>query len=265
MRKITEKVAIIAQICITLVFVITTILYMSNVIPESAALANNGMIATLITVLAIVYGLLSAYIIYVNFSEAENLRQILLFCDSESATQANVKVIRNVVRSCARKVKGIRVRKTKMRMDEKQGFVVTLKVDVSTHNVSQSIDKLRCLIADAFKNTLGLTFNSINFVIRKLKSRYKPDVDKAEKLAKTLTQQRELSADIYEQPFQDNCEACKRSDDTAEGNISDEDEQAVKDVREQLHQNGQNAAFDTDVDVSDETNYDEEEIANDTE
>ena len=200
MRKVTEKIAIVSQICITLIFVITTILYITGIIPYNEGVRNNGVFITLLIIMAIVYGLLSAYIIYINFSESEYLRQILLFCDSESATHANVKVIRNIVRSCAKKVDGIRVRKVKMRMDEKQGFGITVKIDANTHNVSQSVDKLRCLIADAFKNTLGLTFNSINFVIRKLKSSYRPDVEKAEKMAKTLTAQRELSADIYASP-----------------------------------------------------------------
>lgn len=215
MRKVTEKVAIIAQICITLVFVITTLLYISNVIPEREALANNGMTATLIVILAIVYALLSVYLLYVNFSEREALRQVLLFCDSESATHANVKVVRNIVRSCAKKVSGVRVRRVKMRIDEKQGFVITLKVNVSGNELSVTIDKLRCLIADSFKNTLNLTFNTINFEIARLKSHYTPNVERAEKLAKTLTEQRELSADIYEQPFQDNCEKCDKNDDSS--------------------------------------------------
>ena len=200
MRKITEKIAIIAQVCITFIYVLTTILYITGVIPYNDGLRNNGVFVTLLIILAIVYGLLSAYIIYVNFSESEYLRQILLYCDSESATHANVKVIRNIVRSCAKKVDGIRVRGAKMRMDEKQGFGITIKIDANTSQVSQSIDKLRCLIADAFKNTLGLTFNSINFVIRRLKSSYTPDEQKAEEMAKTLGEQRELSADIYEDP-----------------------------------------------------------------
>lgn len=252
MRKITEKVAIIAQICITLVFVVTTLLYLFNVIPENTALANNGVLGALIGILALVYALLSAYIVYVNFSETENLRQVLLFCDSESSTRANLKVIRNIVRSCAKKVGGVRVKKVKMRLDERHGIVVTLKVDVSTHNVSQSIDKLRCLVADAFKNTLGLTFNSLNFEIRRLKSRYKPDVVRAEKLAKTLTQQRELSADIYEQPFQDNCEVCQKTENENQSNISEDDAKAVEEIREQLHENGQNATIDATDDDSEE-------------
>ena len=223
MRKITEKISIIAQVCITLIFVVTTLLYITGVIPYNDGLVDNGVFVMLLIILAITYGLLSAYIIYVNFSENENIRQVLLFCDSESATHANVKVVKNIVRSCAKKVNGVRVRRVKMRIDEKQGFVITLKVDVSGDNLSISIDKLRCLIADSFKNTLNLTFNSINFEVRRLKSRYTPNVERAEKLAKTLTEQRELSADIYEQPFQDNCEQCKENDDASQaGRLADE-------------------------------------------
>lgn len=232
MRRISEKVAIIAQICITAVFVITTLLYIANVIPESAALANNGMLATLIVILAIVYGLLSAYLIYANFSERENLRRILLFCDSESATHTNGKVIRNIVRSCARKVRGIRVRRAKLKMDETQGLSATIVLTVSAQNVSQSIDKLRCLIADAFKNTLGLTFNTINFEIRKLKSRYKPNVERAEELAQTLTEQRELSADIYQQPFRDNCKACESSQDRQESSTQENEASYLDDTKD---------------------------------
>ena len=212
MRKITEKISIVAQVCITLIFVVTTILYITGVIPYNEGLMDNGVFVMLLVILAIVYGLLSAYIIWVNFSESEYLRQVLLFCDSESATHASVKVVRNIVRSCAKKVSGVRVRRVKIRLDEKQGFVITLKVNVSGNEVSASIDKLRCLVADSFKNTLNLTFNSINFEIRRLKSHYTPNVERAEKLAKTLTEQRELSADIYEQPFQDNCEKCAETE-----------------------------------------------------
>ena len=76
MKKIAEKVAVVAQICITLVFVITTLLYMFNIIPENSALANNGVLGVLVGILAIVYLGLSAYIIYVNFAaSAASLRQ----------------------------------------------------------------------------------------------------------------------------------------------------------------------------------------------
>ena len=43
MKRIAEKVAIVAQICITLVFVLTTVLYMSNVIPQQENWRENGV------------------------------------------------------------------------------------------------------------------------------------------------------------------------------------------------------------------------------
>ena len=226
MRKITEKIAIVAQICITLIFVVSTLLYVLGVIPYNDGVLNNGVFVTLLVILAVTYGLLSAYIIYLNFSEYATLRQVLLFCDSESSTRASVGVVRRIVRGCDKKVAGIRVRRVKMRMDEKQGFVITLKVDIFGDQLSVSIDKLRCLIADSFKNTLNMTFNSINFEIRRMKSRYTPNVERAEKLAKTLSEQRELSTDIYEQPFQDNCEKC----DTLTGERPEQDKENNDDI-----------------------------------
>ena len=229
MRKITEKIAIVAQICITLIFVVTSLLYIMGVIPYNEGLLDNGVFVTLLIILAVTYGLLSAYIIYVNFSEYEALRQVLLFCDSESSTRANVKVVRNIVKSCDKKVSEIRVRRVKMRLDEKQGFVITLKVDVSGDKLSEGIDKLRCLIADSFKNTLNLTFNSINFEIRRLRTRYKPNVERAEKLAKTLSEQREVSNSAYEKPFEDSCEECASpSDDVEDENSAETDDTDVE-------------------------------------
>lgn len=233
MRRVGEKVALIAQICITLVFVVTTWITF-GALPDNYVAYNNGMINTLTVILSVIYALLSVYLIYVNFAERESLRQILLYSDSESATHTDPKVIKNIVRSCARKVNGIRIKRAQMRSDEKHGFVLTLKIDVNAHYVSQEIDKLRCLIADSFKNTLGLSFNSINFEIRRLKTRYKPDVAKAEKLAKTLTEQRELSADIYEQPFRD--DACPN--DKPQPTDADAVKQDVADIRSELTANG---------------------------
>ncbi len=218
MRKITEKVAVVAQISIALVFAVTAMLYLFNALPNAAA-AENGMFGTLIAILAVVFAALSAYIVYFNFSENEALKQVLLHCDSESATHADVKVVKKLVKSCAKKADGIRVKKIKLRLNEQNGLIADLKVDVS-RGVTDSVDVLRCLLTDAFENALGLTLASVNFEIRRLKSGYKPNVEKAEKLAKTLTRQRELSADAYEQPFENSCDNC---DLAKEGETGDDD------------------------------------------
>ncbi len=201
MRKLAEKVAIVAQICITMVFAITTLLDLTMVMPNDETIYNNNVLKTLIIVLFTVYLGLSAYLIYVNFSEKENLKRVLLFCDSESATTTTTKVVKNIVLSCARQAQGVTVKKTKVRADDKKGFTLTLKVNVNADNVSQTIDTLRCLLADSFKNTLGLTFNSINFEVNKLQTRYSPSIHEAEEKAEQLTDQREITTEIYNEPL----------------------------------------------------------------
>ncbi len=206
MRKLAEKVVIVAQICITLVFAIITLLNMTAVFPENEIAVNNGVLTSLIIVLFLLYLGLSVYLIYVNFSERENVKQVLLFCDSESATRTTAKVVKNIVNSCAKQTTGITVRKTKIRSDEKKGFAITLRVNVNADNVAETIDTFRCLLADSFKNTLGLSFNTINFEINKLQTRYVPNVPTAEEKAEKLGDQREVTAEIYDNPLDNEIE-----------------------------------------------------------
>lgn len=208
MRKLTEKVALVAQICITLVFAIITLLSVTNVFYDegytynNATFQNNGVLTSLIAVLFVAYLGLSAYMIYVNFSERENLKRVLLFCDSESSTHTTTKVVHKIISECAKQTEGIKVKKTRIRPDEKQGFAINLKINVNADNVSQVIDTFRCMLADSFKNTLGLTFNSINFEVVKLNTRYVASVSKANELAEKLGDQREVATEIYNEPLE---------------------------------------------------------------
>lgn len=212
MRKLAEKVVLVAQICITLVFAITALLNMTNNIYSAnidnggnlaePVVVDNGVLTTLIWVLFVAYILLSAYMLYVNFSERENLKRVLLFCDSESSTHTTTKVIHRIIAECAKQTEGIAVKKTRVRPDEKQGFAITLKVKVSADNVSQVIDTFRCMLADSFKNTLGLTFNSINFEVVKLNTKYVANVKEAGELAEKLGEQRDVTTKIYNEPLE---------------------------------------------------------------
>ena len=200
MKKIAEKVAIVAQICITLVFVLTTVLYMSNVIPQQENWQENGVLNVLMIILAVVYLAISAFILYVNFSENANLKRILLFCDSDSATHATVRVVNNIVRGCAKQVDGIKFKKIKIRSDEKAGFIATISIEVTADSVAENINTLRALVTKSFYETLGLKFNTINFNIDKLHGRYTPDTRVVEEVAEELTEQQEELADLYHEP-----------------------------------------------------------------
>ena len=177
MKKIAEKVLLIALICVTFVFALTTILYVTNVIPQEE-IRNNSVAVILLSILAVIYLGLSAWLIYLNFSEKINVKRILLFYDAESATRASGKVVDNIINGCAKQVSNIKVCRTKVRVDEKLGLIATVHVQIAAKDVTNSIPQLRVLLEESFLDTLGLKFNAINFEIDKLTDKFVPNAVK---------------------------------------------------------------------------------------
>ena len=174
MRKLAEKIVLIALICVSLIFVITAVLYMSNLIPQSQNWTDNGVVNVVMLVLAVAFVGMSAYLIYVNFSQNANIKRILLYSDCCSQTSANSNVVQNIVKGCAKRIDGLKVKKIKVHQNEKHGFVLTVNVVTDADNAQQKVDDMRLLLDESFKTTLGLTFASIDFVITKLSSKYRP-------------------------------------------------------------------------------------------
>ena len=185
MKRIAEKVVLVAHICITFVFALLTVLYVTNVIPQEP-MADNSIVIILLLVLAVLYVGLSAYLIYVNFSEKINVKRILLYHDSESATRAKASVVDNIVYGCAKNVKELKVQKVKIRLDEKQGLIATIYVKAPANNMTEPIARLRALLVDNFKLTLGLTFNAIDFEISQLTKKFVPDTKAVENKKKNV-------------------------------------------------------------------------------
>ncbi len=198
MRKIGEKVALVAQICVAIIFVIVAMLYVAEIIPQNV-LQDNTILFVMMAVLAIIFAGTSVYLVYMSFSEAQNIKRILLHADSKSATTTNVKVVNKIALSCADRIDGVHIKKIKIRADEKRGFEATFVVGVSASSVTPVIEQLRCLIEDSFKDTLGLTFNTITFEVAKIKQA-KADIKKAQKRAKALTDGTEQVQDLYQNP-----------------------------------------------------------------
>ena len=174
MRRISEKVVTVAYICITLLFVVLTALYITNIVPIEEYIENQ-VVMILLGVLAVLYVIFSIYLLHVNFSEKVNVKRILLYYDSESETRASTKVVDNIVSGCAKQVKELKVQKVKIRMDDKLGLIATIYVKASADNMSDAISRLRALLAENFKATLGITFNAINFEISKLTKKFVPE------------------------------------------------------------------------------------------
>ena len=98
------------------------------------------------------------------------------------------------------RIDGVKIKRTKIRADDKKGYVATFVVEVSALSVTPALEELRCLIEDSFKDTLGLTFNTITFEVAKLTGQPKADVKKAKKRAQALTDGVEQVQDIYQNP-----------------------------------------------------------------
>ena len=199
MRKIGEKVALVAQICVAVVFVATSILYALGVI-EPIVWQGNAVMAVVLFVLAAIFVGTSVYLVYTNFCEVQNLKRILLYADCKSATTTNVKVLTKIAQNCSNKIDGVRIVKTKIRADEKKGYIATFVVEVISQTATPALEQLRCLVEDSFKQTLGLVFNTITFDVVKLSSEPKADVKRAQKRAKAITDGAEQVQDIYQNP-----------------------------------------------------------------
>lgn len=186
MRKIAEKVALVAQICVAIVFVIVAMLYAFGVIPQ-IELQNNAVVVVVMIVLAVIFVGTSVYLLYMNFSELQNIKRVLLYADSKCATTTTLKVVNKIARNCADKIDGVHVKRTKIRADEKKGYVATFTVQVSATSVTPALEQLRRLIEDSFEDTLGLVFNTITFEVVKLTSKPTADVANA-KHAQAVTE-----------------------------------------------------------------------------
>lgn len=199
MRKIAEKVALVAQICVAVVFVIVAMLYAFGVTVQME-LPSNAVAVVVMIVLAVVFAGTSIYLLYVSFSESQNVKRMLLYADSKCATTTTLKVVNKIARNCADKIDGVRIKKTKIRADEKKGYVATFTVQISATSVTPYLEQLRCLIEDSFKDALGLTFNTITFEVAKLASQPTTNVAQAKKRAQAITESADQVQDAYENP-----------------------------------------------------------------
>ena len=199
MRKLGEKVALVAQICVAVIFVIVCLLYIAGIISQDFW-QDNAVILVIMLVLAVIFVGASGYLVYANFSEVQNLKRILLYADCKSATTTNVKVLTKIARNCSNKIDGVRIVKTKIRADEKKGYIATFVVEVTSQTATPALEQLRCLVEDSFKQTLGLVFNTITFDVVKLASEPKADVKMAQKRAKAITDGANEVQDIYQNP-----------------------------------------------------------------
>lgn len=199
MKKTVEKIAIIAHICITFLFVLLACLILFNALEmkfdENGRIVVDSIVIVILSVLAAVYVGLSAYLLYVTFSDRNIVHEVLLYSDKDNATKASSRVIKDIAVKNAKQLKEIQVRRIKIYPDEKFGFKLSITANIiNSNNVELTQEKLRRLLVANYRDELGLQFSAIDINISKNKSNYKPNVSLAEQEAKKVVEERKQEA-----------------------------------------------------------------------
>lgn len=203
MKKIVERVATVALICITFVFMLLAVLYATNVIPQKEA-SDNAVAIVVLAVLAAIYVALSIYLLIINFSEGVNVKRILLFHEADSVTRASAKVVNNIIHGCAKEFPQLKIRRTIFRPDDKNGLTATVSLEAKVaEDISAYIPKLKNLLIQSLQDSLGLHLNAINFDVMKLAQKYTPtdtEIAAAEQTPAYETEQTETNDATAEEP-----------------------------------------------------------------
>lgn len=203
MNKTAPKIALVAQTCIAFVFVLTHFLYAVNIVSPTVA-SGNVTVNVLVAVLALLYALLSAYLLWTVFGKGDGAGKVLLHCDDESSTLADVKVIRKVIRGCQAKVKGLKVTRICLTETDKHGYCLKLYVKVPPLRAISAVDEMRCLLRQSFLQTLQVEFRSVDFVVDKFGGKFTPNTDSSLDGKQALQANREQARQCFNSPLKDN-------------------------------------------------------------
>ena len=186
MKNVFSRVALVAQISVSLVFVVWAVLTTFGVV--ASPYGEGGATALLVAVAVLFFGL-SAYLLYAAFFLKQSSQDVLLYSNAESSTKSTQKVVKEVVRRNANAVGKLKLKSVKIFPDDKLGFRLLVSVKLRSGDAT-SLDALRLLCEESFAETLGVKFTSIDFKICDMKGVRVPDVDRAVKEAERQAEMR---------------------------------------------------------------------------
>ncbi len=230
MRQTLEKIALVAQISVGVIFVLFVIFIPFGVLDME--IFDNSLVRIFLAILSVLFVALSIYLLVSFFSGNGALRKLLLFSDSESKTMTTAKVIKSLVVREGKKVEGIYVKKIKILQDDKYGFKLRVTVGITGNDVEESVDTLRCMIADSFYNGLGVRFNSIDFVVKHLRPKYMADLEESKKQARILKEKRDCSKQYIHEPLDEVYDSGDDESDAGENGEENENDNAENDESE---------------------------------
>jgi hypothetical protein len=201
MKKVTEKVSVASFVALSLIFLLVSLLTYLNVIPmqitSDGVFAVDWVVVVILLILGVIWVLLAVYILWNNFAFRNALRYVTLYSDRASSTKATSRVIKRLAVSAAEQVDGVKIKKISMSSNDHLGLNLKLVVDVRNDDVAYSIDTLRYLLADKYREVLGLEFALIDFQVKRIKSKHSGDIGRAQAQAQEMQQKRQACSSSF--------------------------------------------------------------------
>lgn len=244
MNKSIFKIVLVACLSLATVFVLCGILFVFGVIPWQDA-EQSPVFVLLMCLLALAFVASSAYLLFQTFWGKTKTNAVLLDCKDDSATRADVKVIRSIVDGCARKVDGLKVIKMRLKENEKHGYALELTVKTKSDRVCQAVTEMRSLAEASFADVLGIKFDSLDIFVGRLDGKYVATQNLDEKSkdpifdVNTLNDEHQQSAPPAEGENNDQSQESEQENQPANESAPDDETESEQDTPQEHTQSDQ--------------------------
>lgn len=192
-RKL-QKVLAITFFVLSFIFLLLDLLFIFNT-NFTLEDMHNRVIRVIVIVLTVLFFGVGIALIVEAFWNREALSSIILYSDRASSVKVTNTVIKNIVKKNAALIEGVKTRGETLYLDENGGVRMTVNVTVKDNDVDFAVDRLRCLLFDAFYEILGVEFSKIDFRVTALQPKYIPDMEKVDAEAEDMKEKREKLAE----------------------------------------------------------------------
>ncbi len=216
MKKIVDKIALVAVIILGFIAIVLAIIF--PMLATGWVLGTNDI---LFMTIAVLYVGVSIYLLWSVFSSDGNVRTLTLFSDKESTTKTSLRVIKSLVVSDSKRVKGAAVKRVRVSQRD-NGIKLSITLTVVGAEVEETVDTMRCLVADTFIKVLGVRFDYIDFKIEKVRPNYVADEATARKRAQILKNERKCSDKYHDEAMDPIFEQAEKERDKAEEQMAEE-------------------------------------------
>lgn len=248
MKNLVVKVAQIAQVVLSAIFVIMLVCTILGLIPVNVNVDGkvicDSYLKILLLLLSIVYVALSVFLVLNAINNANKLKYVKLAGNQQTISFVNTHIIKKICKKNAKLVKNVKVSKISVYSNELNNLSLNVFMSANTDDVGYATERFRLVLVDSFYNILGIRFSAINFRVKKLKSSYTPNIEEIEKNVVVKKQEEPVENVLVEEN-----ETKKEEVVAIDENQSVENEALEVETAEVVEENVVNEALNTEEDV----------------